>query len=60
MKVFGVRIDWPKRRHKKTTCPLCGRRVAVTKNGLTWYHRVNPAGVNARHHTVNLHTGQEV
>lgn len=49
-----------RRKHEKQRCPLCGRSVAITAQGYTWYHRVHPGSRNARHHTVNMKTGMEV
>ena len=44
----------------RVACPLCGRNVAVTNNGLTFYHRVAPGTTNTKHHAVRLSDGVEI
>jgi hypothetical protein len=41
-------------------CPVCGRDVAITKNGFTFSHRVRPGSTTMGYHTVRMKDGVEV
>lgn len=48
------------KRRARVECPVCGRDVAVTAEGLTFYHRTKPGSRDFTHHTVRLSDGVEV
>lgn len=54
---------WPfkkKQKMKRGKCPICKRDVAITKNGLTYYHRQFPGAANSSHHSVRMSDGKEI
>lgn len=55
-----IPITAPVKMMPRVECPLCGRDVAVTSEGITFIHRTRPGTRDTKHHRVRLLDGAEV